>query len=321
MIHVRAHARLHFGLLNPAPGAARPNLDSDAEVPPRRFGGVGLMIDEPSLVLRAEPADAWSATGPMARRALEMARGYRDQRAEPLAITVESAIPEHAGFGSGTQLGLAVAKAIAVASGRTDWDAIELARGIGRGLRSAVGVHGFDRGGLIVEAGKRGDEPVAPLVAYQSLPEAWRVVVVLPDCSLGMHGGAETAAFDKLSGDTDVTDALWRLVLLDMLPALREADYRAFGEAVYDFNARVGEVFAAAQGGRYADPLCGEIVRFIRGSGVAGVGQSSWGPALFAIVEGGDRAVNLATLVRERFGDRVKTWVTKPAGPAGVTTA
>src|SRR5208282_5500231 len=95
--------------------------------------------------------------------------------------------------------------------------------------------------------------------------------------------------------------ALCRLVVLGMLPALVEADLEAFGEAVHDFNARAGETFAAVQGGIYASPRGAEIVAFLRRSGIRGVGQSSWGPALFAVVEDDDRARALAEALRARF--------------------
>jgi predicted sugar kinase len=85
-----------------------------------------------------------------------------------------------------------------------------------------------------------------------------------------------------------------------MLPALSESDCRAFGEALYDFNRRVGELFAPVQGGPYAHPLLAELVAYVRSQGVPGVGQSSWGPTTFAIVPE-DRANELAKSVRERF--------------------
>jgi predicted sugar kinase len=86
-----------------------------------------------------------------------------------------------------------------------------------------------------------------------------------------------------------------------MLPALLEADLPAFGEALYEFNRRVGEMFRPIQGGIYAHPRSAAIVEFVRKQSIAGVGQSSWGPALFAIAER-DRADWLAICLREQFG-------------------
>ncbi|MCA9172487.1 MAG: hypothetical protein KDB23_32705, partial [Planctomycetales bacterium] len=48
--------------------------------------------------------------------------------------------------------------------------------------------------------------------------------------------------------------------------------------------------FAACQGGPYASPQLERIVAMVRNRGYAGVGQSSWGPTLFAFVDSPDAA-------------------------------
>jgi beta-RFAP synthase len=147
-----------------------------------------------------------------------------------------------------------------------------------------------------------------------SFPSEWRVVLVTPREAPGLHGAAELEAFSHLaaqSGATARTEALCRLVLLGMLPALAEADLTAFGESLYDFNARAGEAFAEVQGGVYSGPRVAECVEFLRGQGVRGVGQSSWGPTVFAVVGDEDRAADLLTRLSRRFGaELVETWVT-----------
>src|SRR5207248_259255 len=123
--------------------------------------------------------------------------------------------------GTGTQLGLAVALAMVKSSGVSDVDGPDLARRVGRGARSALGVHGFAQGGFLVEAGKRDGDPLAPLVARSAFPETWRVVVALPPGEPGIHGRQESLAFEYLRShavNSAVTDALCRLVLLGLLP-------------------------------------------------------------------------------------------------------
>jgi predicted sugar kinase len=92
-----------------------------------------------------------------------------------------------------------------------------------------------------------------------------------------------------------------------MLPALAEADLEAFGESLYDFNARAGEAFAGVQGGVYSGPRVAECVAFLRGEGVRGVGQSSWGPTVYAVVGDADRAADLLARLSRRFnsGSRI----------------
>jgi beta-ribofuranosylaminobenzene 5'-phosphate synthase len=293
MTRVIAPSRLHFGLLShPAEGRERwPGLDGAPGLPVRHFGGVGLMVDRPGLAVRVEPADAWSATGPLAPRARAFAERFvaslpvREQ--PPFRVIVEHAPEEHTGLGVGTQLGLAVAKAIAIETGHVNWPAAELAVRVGRGERSAVGVHGFDRGGLIVESGKVPGEVLSPLVARFDLPAEWAVLLFTPDGGTDWHGPRERRAFAELGrhGPSPAeTDALCRLVLTGMLPALASMGLDGFGEAVYEFNARVGDSFAPVQGGRYGSPAVAECVARLRTAGVRGVGQSSWGPTVFAIV-------------------------------------
>jgi beta-RFAP synthase len=233
----------------------------------------------------------------------------------PQQIIVEEAPPEHVGLGVGTQLGLAVGRALALAWGY-NLDAPDLARRVGRGLRSAVGVYGFAHGGFLVESGKRygQEESLAPLAIRASFPSEWRVVLVTPREAPGLHGAAELEAFAHLAARPDArarTDALCRLVLLGMLPALAKADLQAFGESLYDFNARAGEAFAGVQGGVYSGPRVAECVAFLREAGVRGVGQSSWGPTVFAVVGDEDRAADLLARLSRRFGSGLAAaWAT-----------
>jgi len=97
------------------------------------------------------------------------------------------------------------------------------------------------------------------------------------------------------------TDARCRLVLLGMLPALAEKDYLAFGEALYDFNRRVGEAFRPVQGGTYTHAQAADVVAYARLHGIRAVGQSSWGPAIFAIVEDAEQAEDLSRRLAQRF--------------------
>src|SRR5262249_44344934 len=95
-------------------------------------------------------------------------------------------------------------------------------------------------------------------------------------------------------------------LLVGMLPALAEQDVEAFGEALYEYNARSGELFAAVQGGTYADRRVADLVAFLRREGVRGVGQSSWGPAVFAVTAHEDRAAQLTAGLHTAFGPQLQ---------------
>ena len=309
MTRVEAPSRLHFGLLSlPADGAERwPGFGGARGLPVRSFGGLGLMIDTPSVALSVRPATEWRAEGSGSARALQFAQKFVDglpsAERRPFHILVERCPPEHAGLGAGTALGLAVARALAVELGHAEWPAVELARRMGRGERSAVGIHGFEHGGFIVEAGKLPGEAIAPLACRHKFPDPWRVLVIQPGEPGGWHGERERRAFAQLRRDSDAspTETLCRLILLGMLPALASSDCDSFGEALYEFNARVGKMFAPVQGSIYGGPIVADVIAFLRGQGVHGAGQSSGGPTVFGMAPDIDRATNLARRVGERF--------------------
>ena len=292
MIRVRTGSRLHFGLFS-VPSlelSGWPTQEAKAPLFRRRFGGVGMMINQPGIAITVDFAKRWSAEGPVSQRALHFARTYCEEAgvSEAVHLSVESAGPEHAGLGSGTQLGLAVARSIAELTGQPARRAIALAGLVRRGVRSAIGVHGFDQGGLIVEGGKESTGVLSPLLVRIAVPDTWRILLITPRDLVGIHGQREALAFARMENeerDSGTTETLCRLVLLNLLPALVEGNLDAFGAAIYDFNRRVGEMFEVAQGGIYAHPQVESIVKRLRDLGIQGVGQSSWGPAVFAIAD------------------------------------
>lgn len=292
MIRIRTPSRLHFGLMSiPGEGAsAWANQEGEATLPRRHFGGVGLMIERPGIELTVAPAKSWSAEGHLADRALAFAQTYCAAVGIDGAfhLNIAAAAAEHAGLGAGTQLGLAVARALAEITQQPNRDAVTLARHVGRGKRSALGVHGFAQGGFLVEPGKNAEGAIAPLVGRWDFPAEWSVVLVVPRGVQGTHGAPELDAFAELARrqcDDRATEILSRIVLLGLIPALLEHDLPGFGEALYDYNRRAGALFQATQGGCYADAGAAAIIKTVRALGIRGVGQSSWGPTIFLIVE------------------------------------
>jgi beta-ribofuranosylaminobenzene 5'-phosphate synthase len=273
LVRVEAPARLHLGMLAVAGEGAR------------RFGGLGVSVDRPSVVLEARPAGELSAEGADAERALEFAR--RCHAALGLSggahVRVLEAIPPHSGLGSGTKLALAVARALATLAGRA-LDAPALAQAVGRAARSAVGTWTFALGGLVVEGGVRQDrEQPAPLLARYAMPAEWRVVLVIPDAEPGLSGAAEAQAFATLKPAAERSATIAQLVLTSLLPALVERDVDEFGAALTQVQALVGDSFAAVQGGRF-HPRAAGLVEALLDGGAAGAGQSSWGPAVYGVV-------------------------------------
>jgi beta-RFAP synthase len=290
---VEAPARLHFGVLDLAGRLGR------------CFGGLGAAIPCPSLRLEATLAERLTAEGPDAERALEFAGRFLAYHhlTGGAQLKVHRAIPSHSGLGSGTQLGLSVARALADLYGLPH-DVLELAQATARGRRSAIGTWAFALGGFIVEGGKRPESGnIAPLLARFTIPSTWRYVVAVPAGGRGLSGEAETKAFEELPAPSDrEVERVSHLVLMQLLPSLVEGDLPSFGEALSLVQRITGGWFAAQQGGVFAPGPTEELVSRMADWGACGVGQSSWGPAAYGLIEDPDAATGLAQRVRGFLG-------------------
>lgn len=302
-VWVEAPGRLHLGMID---------LRGDLG---RRFGGLGAALVHPSVALEAQVATEVTASGPEARRAAEFARRFLRHHGlkESASIRVHRVVPAHVGLGSGTQLGLAVARALAELF-QVRGDAPALAAAVGRARRSAVGTWLFERGGFVLEGGRRERDgaaplappaPPAPLLFHHPMPEAWRCIIAIPDVPRGLSGKTEAAAFRKLTPPSaQKVGQIARLALMAALPALVEQDLEAFGRAITEIQKRVGDCFKEVQGGRFAHPKVASLISSLERWGAPGVGQSSWGPAVFALAANEGEADRLAGRAREemKFG-------------------
>lgn len=291
---VEAPARLHLGVLDLGGSLGR------------RFGGIGAAIEAPSLVLEGVRAEGVSAEGPDAARVVAIARrvlAYHELTGG-VALRVRRAIPAHAGLGSGTQLGLAVARLVAELYGG-DPQPGALAEASERGRRSAIGTWTFAGGGFVLEGGRRPGGGLAPLLARHPVPPGWRYVLAIPDGAPGLSGDAESRAFASLP-EPPVTEAreVAHLVLMQLLPALVDDDLEAFGQALERLQAITGGWWAAAQGGIFAPGGTAEAVAQLRRLGARGVGQSSWGPTAFGLVAGDEAARRVAAEMAGWLGGR-----------------
>ena len=304
-VFVEAAARLHFGVLD-----LRGALG-------RRFGGLGAAVPDPSLLLEVAAAPDLSADGPDAERARGFAERFLAHHglSTGARLTIHRAIPPHCGLGSGTQLALAVARAMAELYGVAT-DAPGLARAVGRAQRSAVGTWTFAGGGFIVEGGRRAvGGGIAPLLARYTLPEQWRCVVAVPDGAPGLSGEAEAAAFDRLPPppERDV-ERVAHLVLMQLLPGLVEGDLPSFGSALTEIQRITGTWFASQQGGVFAPGPSATLIRRMTEWGAAGVGQSSWGPAVYGLVGSAAAGRDLATRTAEALGSAGRVFESGFAG-------
>lgn len=304
---VETRGRLHLGILDLRGSRGR------------WFGGIGVAAPGPTLLVEVCPADTLEVTGEDGSRAAEFARRFLSAHRLDLGarIHVRRTIPAHVGLGSGTQLGLAVARGLAELAG-LPVTTPTLASAVDRGRRSSIGIWTFAGGGLVVEGGRRPqDRECGPLLTRLPIPVGWRCVVGVPDGVRGLSGVGEAAAFDALPVPSEgAAETVSHLVLMSLLPSLVAADLPAFGAALSEIQERTGAWFAPLQGGVFAGGPSEHLVRRLREWGAYGVGQSSWGPAVYGFAESGASA-ELAARLRIELGDSGRVF----EGPFGAEGA
>ncbi len=289
-VSVTASARLHLGFLDMNGGLGR------------KFGGLGLALDAPVTRLTLRRAAANHVEGPESARATRLLETTQAVLAPDAhhALVIHEAIPAHSGFGSGTQLALAVAAAVRRLADLPDDPATDAAM-LSRGARSGLGAGLFARGGLIVDGGRGPDTLTPPVIARADFPEKWRVLLVSDTAATGLHGAGEKEAFATLPPlSAAASGELCRHVLMQALPALAEQNLDAFGAAVSRIQEIVGDYFAPEQGGRrYTSANVERLMMRLRSEGATGVGQTSWGPTGFAFVESEESAKHIVARVED----------------------
>jgi beta-RFAP synthase len=124
-------------------------------------------------------------------------------------------------------------------------------------------------------------------------------VIAVPDGASRISGAAEAEAFAALPPPPDrEVDRVAHLVLMGLLPALADADLTTFGGALTAIQEITGRWFAPVQGGIFATGPGAELIRRMSEWGATGVGQSSWGPTVYGIVDGEDAGRRLSECVR-----------------------
>jgi len=275
LVRITAPSRLHFGLLR------------FAQTQGPSYGGLGMMIQEPRLVIEVRRSSQWRATGPLADRALAHARQVQQKwpppSSEAIDVHVRESPPQHAGLGSGTQLALAVALGVRTLRDLAPATLASLVDGVGRGTRSAVGSYGFESGGLVWETGYSAGNQLGQLAARLPVPDSWRILLVSPHTRPGLHGKSELEAFGQLAPvPPEVTAQLYRIAEQQILPAAERGDFDLFTASLFQYGHLAGSCFTRIQNGPYASRQIASCIDRLRRLGCAGVGQSSWGPTIFA---------------------------------------
>lgn len=270
-------------------------------------GGVGITTRSPSLLLEAQdgyediqvefprsdlPQDTlddyqekvFSAARKM-NEYLGLEGGYH--------FKLKEVFPSHSGLGSGTQLSLAVAKAI-LKMNNQDLPTPKIAEIVGRGGTSGIGVASFESGGFIVDAGHKksikndflpssaSKASPPPVIARYDFPKDWKIVLTIPHVERKVFGEGEVNIFQKYCPiPLEEVQELTHLLFMKMMPAVLEEDLDSFGESVnsiQDIGFKKIEL-------ELQNPFIKELIESLRNAGAAGVGMSSFGPMVYAVTD------------------------------------
>jgi len=305
---VNAFARLHMGFLD---------LNGQSG---RRFGSVGLGLTAPDTLIELAigPHVFEQQEEPYVLKSKQAILTYANIEAD-VSIFVHRAIPRHSGLGSGTQMALAIGEGINRLF-NLELTLDEIAHVTGRGNRSGIGIGTFAKGGLVLDAGRGAQTVVPPIITQQDFPKDWCVLLIFDRQHVGVHGQAELNAFANLEdADLQQTQVVCHQVLMQALPALKERNLHAFGQAIALLQAYTGDYFASVQGGRYASELVSQALHYLSEQGVLCVGQTSWGPTGFAVFESKAVAEQYLTRLKSTFTAPSLSWLLCEASPVGAS--
>ncbi len=288
---VKTPARLHLGVIDLS-GAHR-----------RLFGSIGVAIDRPNVVLEVEKSDRLEVVGQQKNKIILLIKTFskKFKIKGNVRVNVRETIPEHVGLGSGTQLALAIGFSLSKFF-HLNLSLKAIAEAMGRGSVSGIGLGAFEHGGFLVDAGKKvNTNEIPPIIFRHNFPEEWAFVVVIPKVKKGFSGNKEKDAFKKvIPGNPKTASEINCLLNLKLIPSLKAGNIKNFGSALSQIDKKVGEYFSEVQGGTYANPKSEKIIKFMLKNGAHGAGQSSWGPAVYGLIEK-KNAGKLEKLVSKKF--------------------
>lgn len=284
-VKVETPCRLHFAL-----------IDLNGELG-RVDGGAGVALEKPNTKIIVETIDEINAheiIGTSEERKKQIERVLSSFKGF-FRVEVKKEIPAHIGFGSTTQLLLAVARACEELNGGKR-SVRELAELVGRGGTSGIGVKAFESGGFIVDAGHsfgKGREkesflpssasraPPPEIIFCSELPREWLFACVIPEQKEKIHGRREVDIFQKhcpiARSEVEKTRGI---VFLKMVPSVVEKDAASFGESL---NLLQGCGFKKIEWEYQASGTREAHARLKQAC--FGAGLSSFGPLVFGLTD------------------------------------
>jgi len=283
-------------------------------------GGIGLMLDQPNVVLEvSNNADEF---------AIECHRYYKEsvhvinEKASKIFklfhisnknfhFNLKRYYPSHVGLGSKTQLSLAIGTAISKLK-NIEIPVHEITKMLERGGTSGIGWRGFETGGFILDGGhefgigkekedfspssvSNSADPALTIMRY-SMPENWRFVLAIPNVKPGANGKEEEEIFRKQTPiPIEEVNEISHQILMKVLPGLIKNDLKCFGEGL----KRIQHIGFKNIEINLQHQIVKDLLKFIEEYKIKAYGMSSFGPSIFSITETDSEAEKLKNAIEE----------------------
>lgn len=265
--------------------------------PPFKYGAIGLGISEPrfKLIIKVPGKGRVDGIEGEGRNVIyEVLKKLSIQKR--LDIEFNGFINYHVGLGSITRLVMALLLGLNKLNYLND-DVISLARKMGRGKISSVGIFSSLYGGFIIDSGLYNDKPPQLLLRF-NFPNSWYAIVVIPKNIKGLSDETEHNILKEPEPFKKQKSLYKHLTML--ITSLKLKDFKLFSKSLGKIQRLTGEYFSRYQGGIYCCEEVSEIINHMRGSmKITGVGQSSWGPTCYGFTMGFENAKRVWTSIKK----------------------
>lgn len=283
----------------------------------RYDGGIGLTINKPNFTLKCDTTEDKKISIDFNNNIqnYEIKNQYKSKikKSAEKIIThfkletgfhfdVKEAFSPHTGLGSGTQISLATAKLICEHN-NIPITGVEMGKILQRGGTSGIGVYSFEKGGFIIDGGHSVNEKNAflpssaskanppVLIGRYDFPEEWDILIAITKSNYVM-GKKEVNIFQEYCPvpKRDV-EQLSHLIFMNLVPFLLEKNIQSFGDSINKIqNLGFKKIEISLQQEKIKI-----LMKKMREFGAYGVGMSSFGPAVYGIIDKNNSDVLKAT--------------------------
>ncbi|MEO3993388.1 MAG: hypothetical protein QN229_03645 [Desulfurococcaceae archaeon TW002] len=284
---------------------------------PYLFGSTGVAVKEPYLVMKVSRIEGYSLKTPTTEseeiisEALRML-GVRDG----ISVEINGFLKHHVGLGSRTKLVMGLLKSLKILGYLEEETLVDhLARELGVGHVSGIGIYTFLHGGFVVDTGVYQDNGIVkyPELLLRLRPPRWKVLIVVPDNVKGFREEEEKDALSNVEPHKNQAELYTLLTYL--ITSVKLNDFQLFSKALSRIQLFAGQYFSRYQGGIYSSEASALIVETLSRNGVTALGQSSWGPTIYGFIENWRRVEGIIKALNElRTSLKLNFWVTKVSG-------